>query len=65
MKSTDIYKADLAHWYALETNNKKTKELKTNFISKLKYSFYEALKVSLINSWPNQVIINDPIIYFL
>jgi len=40
---TDIYKADLAHWYALETNKNKRTQDKINSYPKLKIFVYRSL----------------------
>lgn len=43
LKPTDIYKADLAHWYALETNKSKRTQDKINSHPKLKIFVYRSL----------------------
>lgn len=43
IKPTDIYNAELAHWYALETNKSKRAEDKINSYPKLKMFVYRSL----------------------
>lgn len=43
VRPTDIYKAELAHWYALETNRSKRAEDKINSHPKLKMFIYRSL----------------------
>lgn len=43
IKPTDIYKADLAHWYALEANKNKRTQDKINSHPKLKLFVYRSL----------------------
>ncbi|RZK11521.1 MAG: IS30 family transposase [Flavobacterium sp.] len=43
IRPTDIYKAELAHWYALETNRSKRAEDKINSHPKLKMFIYRSL----------------------
>jgi transposase, IS30 family len=65
LKPTDIYKADMAHWHALEISRTKKAEDKINTIPKLKIFIYRNLLVGtspeLIAGRIKLIYPNDPL----
>ena len=51
-KQSDVYKAELAHWYAVDENNSKRFYDKISLYPKLRYRVYR----DLLEDWPPELI---------